>query len=299
MKVSRIVLLLVALLAGGMAAWLATRGGGEPQVQAPVQVAEEPRAKILVAKTDIGMGQRLAPDNIEWQDWPKNAVRAEYITAEATPDALTSMQGAVARFELFPGEPLQQAKLVRSDQGYLSAVLESGMRGVSISVNADSASGGFIVPNDHVDVILTHNGVAGQTSEVILSNVRVLAINTRLGETGTTGAPDNPDNPKAEIFANSAIATLELTPQQAETVVNAGQLGKLSLALRSIIDFAQSASDGNQLQRNAPIKVIRYGAEANVVAGTTAGGGATITVDPASFSPPSTTALTAADMVPK
>ena len=93
------------------------------------------------------------------------------------------------------------------------------------------------MPNDHVDVILTHSGPEGQTSETLLSNVRVLAINTRLGETGTTGAPADSNqasgdgDPKSQVFANTAIATLELDPVQAETIVNATSLGRLSLAL--------------------------------------------------------------------
>jgi pilus assembly protein CpaB len=155
------------------------------------------------------------------------------------------------------------------------------MRGVSIPVSADAASGGFVVPNDHVDVLLTRSG--GQT-ETILTNVRVLAINTRLGETGTTGAPADPDNPRAEIFGGAAIATLELDPAQAETVINARTLGGLSLALRSIVDFAQTAEDS--VKRNAPIKIIRYGTEQNITTGTLAASSSgDVTVDPAVYSP--------------
>jgi pilus assembly protein CpaB len=274
MRVSRIILLVVAVLAGGLAFFLATRGGDQTVISGPTEIIEEARAQILVAKTPIGIGERLSDQNIEWQDWPEGALRSEYVTAAATPEAITDMKGAVARFEFFPGEPIREQKLVRSDQGYLSAVLEKGMRGVSISVTADSASGGFIVPNDHVDVILTRTTEQGQTSETILSNVKVLAVNARLGEVGSTGAPTDPNNPRAEVFADTAIATLELDPGQSETVINAGQLGKLSLALRSIVDFAQGPTT-DRVQRNAPIKVIRYGLEANVVAGTTAGSTAT------------------------
>jgi pilus assembly protein CpaB len=288
MRVSRILLIVVALVAGGLAFFLATRGGGEPQGLPPTQIVQEARAQILVAKQAIGVGERLSDQNIEWQDWPELALRPEYITSTATPEAVTDMQGAVARFEFFPGEPIREQKLVRSDQGYLSAVLEKGMRGVSIAVTANSASGGFIVPNDHVDVILTRATAEGQMSETILSNVRVLAINTRLGEVGTTGAPADPNNPRAEIFANDAIATLELDPGQSETVVNASQLGKLSLALRSIVDFAEAPDAKSDVPRNAPIKIIRYGLEANVMAGTTPASlsESAATVDPAAYTPP-------------
>ena len=88
----------------------------------------------------IGVGERLSAETVEWQDWPEGAVRPEYITIAAMPDALDQLAGAVARFEIFPGEPILEQKLVHSDQGYLSAVLEKGKRGVSIAVSAASAS---------------------------------------------------------------------------------------------------------------------------------------------------------------
>jgi pilus assembly protein CpaB len=293
MKVSRLVLLLVALLAGGLAAFLATRGGAPQPVvtaAAPVAVA---KTQVLVAKSNIGLGQRLNADNLEWQQWPENAVRPEYITSSATPDAIKDMPGAVARFELFAGEPILQSKLVKADQGYLSAVLDKGKRGVSISVSSEAASGGFIVPNDHVDVILTRSTDQGQTSEPVLTNVRVLAINARLGETGTTGGADSGSSdaatadPKSQVFSGGATATLELSPDQADTVINAGQLGKLSLALRSIVDFAEAPSAQDAVKRNAPIRIIRSGTETNVMAGVVVGGtGADgVSVDPASFAP--------------
>ena len=284
MRLSRILLLLVALIAGGLAAFLATRGGPPPpapNVPTQPEIIEEARTKVLVATAPIGMGQRLSETNMAWMDWPENAVREDYIQEESAPDALTEMQGVVARFEIFEGDPIRQQKLIRTDQGYLSAVLDKGMRGVSISVSADSASGGFIVPNDHVDVLLTRgDGIV----ETVVSNVRVLAINTRLGEIGASGGPSDPENPRAEIFGGSAIATLELDPAQAETLVNAQQEGRLSLTLRSIVDFAQTTED--MVPRNAPIKIIRGGLEANVMTGTTvssSSGG--VAVDPASYTP--------------
>ena len=281
MRMSRILLLLVALLAGGLAAYLATQAGqpasGPASPQEP-EVIAEPRIQVLVATAPIGVGERLSAANMSWIEWPQTAVRDDYISQASMPEALTEMQGVVARFEIFEGDPIRQQKLVRTEQGYLSAVLDKGMRGVSIPIDADSASGGFIVPNDHVDVILTREGIA----ETIVSNVRVLAINTRLGEIGASGAPQNPENPRAEIFDGAAIATLELDPGQAETVVNARNAGQLSLSLRSIVDFARNTEDATQ--RNAPIKVIRYGVEVNVMTGTTASSSSgAVTVGPASF----------------
>lgn len=270
MKPARIILLLVALVAGGLAAFLVTRGGRPaPQQVVQTEVVQEARTQILVAKTPIGVGERLSAVSLEWQDWPEGAVRPEYVTVAAMPDAPTELTGAVARFEFFPGEPIREAKLVRADQGYLSAVLSEGMRGVSVGVSAVSSAGGFIVPNDHVDVVLTRQTAAGQQSEVILANVRVLAIGTRLGEMGTTGGQEDPNEPAPTptTFANSTIATLELDPGQAETLINASTLGQLSLTLRSVVDFNNTTVAGTP-NSNQTVRLIRFGKEQAVLAGS-------------------------------
>jgi len=245
---SRLALLAVALIAGGLAAYLTTQTNqpvAQPVAEPVTEVVQEARVRVLAAKAGIGLGQRLSPDSVEWVDWPEGSVRPEYITVAAKPDAITEMSGAVARFEFFPGEPIRADKLALAADGYLSAVLDSGTRGVSVTVSAASASGGFVVPNDRVDVVLTRSigeadGPQTQISDTILRNVRVLAINTRLGETGTTGAPADPENPRAEIFANEAIATLQLDPGQSEVIINAAALGRLTLALRPFADTAEA-----------------------------------------------------------
>src|SRR3569623_171755 len=301
-----ILLVLVAVVAGGLAAFLALGNAfNQPEPEQPiVQVTQVAHDQVLIAKADIGIGERLGVSNLEWQDWPQNTLQPGYITSSQTPKAIDEMRDTVARFELFKGAPIQQAKHVHSSQGYLSAVLDKGMRGASISVAAEAASGGFIVPNDHVDIILTRNGPSGQTSDVLLSNVRVLAIGTRLGETGKTGGPDDGaqppegEGPKSQIFAGGAIATLELDPVQTETVINATSLGRLSLALRSIVDFAQTGdNDDAKLKRNAPIRLIRYGQEASVMAGQVASNGEA-SVNPANYEPPAPPAALAAPTSP-
>jgi pilus assembly protein CpaB len=281
MRASRIILLLVALLAGGIAAFLATRGDAPVTVvEGPTQIVQEQKAQILVAKTQIGVGQRLTPETIEWQDWPELAVRSEYVTIEALPDALTSMSGTVARFEFFPGEPIIEAKIVHAASGYLSAVIAQGMRAVSVQVTADAAAGGYIVPNDRVDVVLSRPGPNGQLSETILANVKVLAIGLRLGEAGTTGAPTDPANPSANVFQDTAIATLELDPSQSEAVINGTKVGTLSLTLRSLADFQKGSDD--MLMANRAIRVIRYGRDTDVMSVSPAAPA----VEPASYSEP-------------
>lgn len=272
MKPARIILLLVALIAGGLAAFLVTRGGPPaPAPQAVTELVPEAKTQILVARAPIGVGERLTQETLEWQEWPQGALRADYVTIDAMPEAAAELTGAVARFEFFAGEPIREAKLVSAGQGYLSAVLEPGKRGVSVGVSAVSSAGGFIVPNDHVDVILTTQSAVGERSEVILDNVRILAIGKRLGELGTSGGQTDEQvaaggAPQPITFDDTTIATLELDPGQAETLINSVTQGQLSLTLRSVADFAGGAT-AQRAASNQPIRVFRFGKEQSVLAG--------------------------------
>jgi pilus assembly protein CpaB len=268
MKPARMILLLVAIIAGGLAAFLVTRGGSSPEQIVTTELIEEAKTQILVASLPIGIGERLSATNLQWQDWPEGAVRPEYVTIAAMPEATTDLTGAVARFEFFPGEPIREAKLVRSDQGYLSAVLAQGKRAVSVPVTAQSSAGGFILPNDRVDVLLTRDSGAGQFSDVVLSNVRIMAIGKRLGEVGVSGGQEDPAAPAPTpiTFDDATIATLELDPAQAETLVTAATQGQLSLTLRSVADFGDSAPNTNSATQT--VRLIRFGREQSINAGT-------------------------------
>lgn len=267
MKPARIILILVAVLAAGLAAVLVLgTSSSETTTVVTEVVRQEAKSQVLVANRAIGIGERLTASSVQWQDWPEGAVRSEYVTSSAIPNAPEELTGAVVRFEFFPGEPIREAKLVRSDQGYLSAVLAPGMRGVSVGVDAVSSAGGFIVPNDHVDVVLTTQSDMGQQSQVLLSNVRVLAIGKRLGELGTTGAANDSDgsSPQSQTFDNTTIATLELFPPQAESLINGATRGQLSLTLRSVVDF-QPNSLADAGGSNQSVRLIRFGREQSIL----------------------------------
>jgi pilus assembly protein CpaB len=260
MPMSRILLLVVALCAGGVAAFLATQHEGPAQAataEVPVAAAPAPTTRVLVAKADIGIGQRLSAAALEWTDWPDAQLRDDYITAAAAPDAIADMTGEVVRADFFAGEPIRTQKLAPASGGYLSAVLEKGKRGVSVTVNQESASGGFVVPNDHVDVVLTRQSDTGpQDSQVILTDVRVLAINARLGATsaGDGTSAESPEDATSQVFSDHAIATLELGPAQAQVIINATTLGRLSLMLRPVDDNAAAVSPAEQAA-NAAIRM--------------------------------------------
>ncbi len=259
MKQARILLLSVAVVAGGIAAFLATSGGGPQVVQGKTEIKQETRTRIMIASKSIGVGERLNSSLIRWEDWPSGAVRPEYITNELTPSALEDLTGAVARFEFFEGEPIREAKLVHSEHGFLSAVISPGMRAVSIGVNAESGAGGFIVPNDRVDVVLTSESAFGERSDTILLNVKVLVIDRRLGQVGETGGGEDLNDPEGRSFENETIAVLELDPSQSEIIINASEIGELALVLRSVADFNEKIPNGVGVQNNTTVRMIRYG----------------------------------------
>ena len=237
MKRARIIVLLIALTAGGLAMLLAnSRGPTEvvevaPQVAAPQMQTE----MVLVAARDIPMGTAIGADGFSWQAWPADAINPGFITQSSRPEALEELTSTIARTPFLAGEPIKEAKLVRSDRGFMSAILPQGMRAVATQISPETGAGGFILPNDRVDVILTRRmakpGTDQQSyiSETVLTNVRVLAIDQTVEEQD------------GEKVAVGSTATLEMTPEQAETLALADQLGELSLALRSLVDSKDDA----------------------------------------------------------
>ena len=256
MKAARIVVLSVALAAGGIAALLA----GRSEKPAPVAQQAAPKVDsvdVLVAKSDIGTGQTVSPGDLNWQAWPTSAATGNFIRRNERPDAIEKMSGQIARAPFVAGEPIREAKLINAKgSGFMAAILPSGMRAVSTQISPETSAGGFILPNDRVDVILTRRdreaekqaGGEVQTSETILSNVRVLAID------------QNTQDKDGQKVVIGKTATLELSPHEAETLVLAQRLGTLSLALRSITDAQNdSKADDKNDRRSGSVNVIRFG----------------------------------------
>jgi pilus assembly protein CpaB len=257
MKAARLVVLGVAVAAGGVAALLAGRSD-KPPVQKPQEVKIE-TVDILVAKNDIPMGNTLAPGDMQWQAWPPTTNITNAIKKKDQPDAIEKLSGSIARMPFVAGEPIRDAKLVNAKgSGFMAAILPTGMRAVSTQISPETGAGGFILPNDHVDVLLTRRdreaekatGTEVQTSEMILKNIRVLAIDQTVSEKD------------GQKVITGKTATLELTPRQTETLTLAQKLGSISLALRSITD---AQSDGKAVDsdddnsRHSSVNVIRFG----------------------------------------
>ena len=162
-------------------------------------------------------------------------MRSEFVTSTASPEAIAEMEGSVARGAIAAGEPILEAKLVEPNGSYLAGVLDQGMRGVSVPINAASASGGFVAPNDRVDVMVTRTFEARRVTETILRNVRVLALNGQLGSESAEGQE------LAEgTFSGDTLATLELNASQSELLVNAAATGQITIVLRSIADVTEA-----------------------------------------------------------
>lgn len=257
LKKSRIFVLGFALVAGGIAAYLAHQIGRPAPAPAPVVVEKPLTTQVLVASQPIAAGQRLSAAMLTWQAWPEQALQPDYITAAATPAATSDLSGLTARSDFLPGDPIRRQKLTKDTGGFLSANLGKGMRGVSVVVTAESASGGFISPDDRVDVVLTRTpagGIGGATprSETILRNVRVLAINGKTPTPDTAGASAEKHD---TVFSGQAIATLALDPAQADLVVSAAAIGKLSLLLRPLGSAESATAATAQTSLNQAIRL--------------------------------------------
>ena len=255
MNTARIVVLAIAVGAGGIAAYLASGSDNKPPPVEPV--AQLQTVDVLIAKSDIGLGQSLAAEDLQWQTWPAATASNSFIRRNERPDAMTQIAGSIARSPFIAGEPIREPKLIKANgAGFMAAILPSGMRAVSTEISPETGAGGFILPNDRVDVILSrreksadrNGGSEVVISEIILANVRVLAIDQ---------APKEKEGQNAVV---GKTVTLELKPEQAETLARARQSGTLSLALRSIADLnvVEKRSD-DAPKRGGSVNVVRYG----------------------------------------
>lgn len=237
MNLTRILILVAALGAAGLAAFLA-RGlmGGQNKATAATNME---MTEILVAAKAIEVGSKVGPGDLKWQGWPKAAVDPTFVAKHTAPQALEEMgEGSVARVPLANGEPVTSQKVIKSDgAGFLAAVLTPGKRAVGVKLTTDRGAGGFILPNDRVDVIMTRKlgnnelGIPAYRAATVLRDVRVLAVDQTSQEEGES---------KTIV---GKTATLELSAQQAEVLALAEAMGDLSLSLRSLTSSDQPSPD--------------------------------------------------------
>ena len=202
--------------------------------------ANAPKEEILVATVPLTAGTLLRAQDVRWQSVtrpvesgeilrPSEAARQ--IKPELDEGTRAEVYGAAVRpaHNIAAGESIRRGNIVKpGDRDFLQVVLTPGARAIAIPVATGGASTGLLFPGDRVDVILTQNFKGESTvitrrsvSETVVENLRVLAI-------------DTPDA-KAPSGSFGRTVTLEVTPQQAEKINVATELGKLSLTLRSVV----------------------------------------------------------------
>lgn len=233
MKPARIIILGVAVATAGLAGFLAMQMAGKPQPTQQVMVPEkQATVNVLVAADSLPVGTRLQPQSLSWAAWPQNNVPEGAITDAQRPNAIDEMKGAVVRLPVFSGEPMRPEKVVDGNGPTMSSMLPTGKRAVATEISVVTGAGGFILPNDRVDVIMVRKTDDGSfQTETVLSNIRVLAIDQQIEE--------KKDETRSVV---GATATLELTPDQTRVLAVAQQMAqRLSLALRSVAD----AQDGD------------------------------------------------------
>jgi pilus assembly protein CpaB len=211
-----------------------------------------PQVRVLVAKRDLKIGDRLQPEDVTWQAWPASSTSRTFITggpvkatlvdqaqaAFANDPQIVAVTGSLVLEPIAAKEPMSLTKLVKGGQGGFMAVkLPAGMRAMTIPVSVESGAGGFILPGDHVDVIEDiklasttepHGGnvpAALVQSKTLLTNITVLAI-------------DQAPEPKPGVSTLvGGTATLEVPAADIDLLGKAREEGSFQLALRSHADM--------------------------------------------------------------
>ena len=258
MKPARIIVLIIAIAAGGIAALLAGRSEAPPPAPAPIAQIET--VDVLIAGSDIGLGSTVSSQDLRWQSWPAESAGSQFIRRSDNPDAINQIAGSITRQSFANGEPIREAKLIKAKgSGYMAAILPKGKRAIAIDIAPDTSAAGFILPNDHVDIILSRRdnkdadkaaGADTHTGEIILSNIRVLAIDQTV------------EDKNGQRVVIGKTATLELSPHQSEMIARAKLMGVLTMSLRSIVDFDGANDEDGNTEARQNINVVRFGVSA-------------------------------------
>jgi len=273
MNATRIVVLALALVAAGAAAYL-VRGlvlENNKQVATGPSEPSIPTVDVLVASADLTPGHTLRGNDLRWQTWPETALADGQVTRRQSPNARADLEGSMLRRDFSAGEPVIASALVRpGDAGLMAALVSPGMRAMSVPVSDENSAGGFILPGDRVDVLLTREvGESRQDktmiSETVLSNLRVLAIDQIFSEDIDGGA----------LVGDTA--TLELSPYEAEILALAMASGDVALSLRSFADIGlrnemsssqvPSFLSGGDSAERTRVTMLRNGQESHVSVG--------------------------------
>ena len=252
MGVARIAILAAAAIAAVLAALLVQGMIGGKKSDGPTTSQGIEMTEVLVANQDLTLGHVVVQGDLKWMPWPKTALANSYVTKTADPSATEANIGGIVRQAMLAGEPATLSKIVKAGSaGFMAAMLSPGARAVSVKISAETGAGGFILPNDRVDVLVTAQSGRNSISRTVLTNVRVLAIDQSFKEKGSDGV------------AVGKTATLELQPAQAEVLAQSQASGTVSLALRSLADLSADRNKGSAIAGGA-VTVLRYGSASQV-----------------------------------
>ena len=250
MSKMRVLMFALAIGSAIVAGLLAKGVIGKKPEEKVVEVQVIKTTEVLVAAKDLLMGDKLALGTLAWKTWPSENVLPTMITKEIKPEALQEFLEARARLPIYEGETIFDKKvLLPGKGGFMSSILPKGMRAISVAISSRSSAGGFILPDDRVDVLLTRKpGQGGNAqavkTETVISNVRVLAVNQMFRQAAEGDAV---------TVEKGETATLELNPHQTEVMATVESSGELSLALRSIAE-----NDGKKLEEIMPELAEKY-----------------------------------------
>ena len=230
MSARQLIVLAFAAIAA-IVALVVIRGMGSRSAEPTAQAAPIAGEQVLVVARDVPQGAALTPSDLAVVTFPEEAVTPAFIRISQMPSAQTDFVGAVTRRAFAQGEPIVLNSVLQPEgRGFMAAILEPGYRAVAVEIAPEAAAGGFIQPNDRVDVIVTHE-VEGEgggeqiRSEIVLQDVRVLAIGDQT-QTQTSG--------EAPAVLNASTAVLELTAEDARVLQMGREMGEVSLALRGV-----------------------------------------------------------------
>jgi pilus assembly protein CpaB len=222
--------------------------------------------KVLIAKRDLPYGSEIGDADTLWIDWPKQAVPEGVLSGRLAPTAKEDVKSAYVHVPIAKGEPIRMERLSRGESaGAMATMLASGKRAVAVDVTLNNTAGGFILPNDRVDVMRTFRdpdatrelGRDVYATEVVLPNMRVLAMGQTI------------EKKNNEPVVTGSTATLEVDPQQAETLIIAQKSGQLTLVLRSIRDALPKAGvpePAQKASKDDTITIVKYGIPTNLIA---------------------------------
>jgi pilus assembly protein CpaB len=241
----RVIILVLALLTGGATLFL-LQFRLTNDAPDPAEVAAVETVQVLVFAMDLPRGTMIDRDAVRWQEQLLQAVPEGALTAPLPDGPLPdAVEGKLLRSDVLAGEMVRPDILVEGSASFMALAVSPGMRAVAIRITPEKVAGGFIQPEDRVDLIHTlvtdvdGDGVATSFSQTLIENVRVLAVGTtptqRVVQRTAEEQEAIADRP-TEAVTDSETITLELTEPQAEMIYAALANGQVALALRAIED---------------------------------------------------------------